>query len=399
MSTTEQLLIAGGGIGGMAAAFAVARAGWDVRLYERASGFGEFGAGAQLGPNATRILRAWGMERELTNAAAFPERRQLRNAVTGGELGALELGARTLAHYGAPHATIHRSDLHLMLCMAAGVQEGVHINLGRELTSYADDGSAVTITTSTGLQVEGEALLGADGIFSRVRQQMLGDGAPRFTGRLAYCAMLAQAALPQALRSAQITEWLGPHLYVVQYSVRCGELMNLVAIVPGQPPADEQDWDDSANTANLQRALGAACTGLRDLIEAAPSASINPHPWLLWPLAGRPPVQGAHQLAQGRIALLGDAAHPLRPWLAQDASMAVEDAAELARALSMTAVDVATRFKRYALARWQRVARVQTHAQRSGQIFHAAGPMRLGRDASMRLLGERVLDAPWLYGN
>ncbi|QTD43956.1 FAD-dependent monooxygenase [Ottowia testudinis] len=395
--TTQQLLIAGGGIGGLAAALAVARAGWEVRLYERAAEFSEVGAGVQLGPNVTRILQAWGLEDELRAVAAFPDRLQVRNATSGADLGTLALGARALERYGAPYATVHRSDLHRVLCMAAGSEPNVHLNLDHWLTSYVDDGKAVTLGTVAGQQIEGDALLGADGLWSRVRQQLLNDGPPRVTGHLAYRTMLRQSALPAALRSAQVTAWLGPRLHVVQYPVRRGEWMNVVAIVHGDPPADAQGWDHGANAADLQRAMGDTCAPLRELIAAVPEATVNDHAWRLWALADRPPVQGAGDMAQGLVALAGDAAHPMRPYLAQGAGMAIEDAAELARALAMDAVDVPTRLKRYALARWQRCARVQARSIRNGQIFHSTGVVRLGRDASIKLLGERILDVPWLY--
>ena len=394
---TLQLLIAGGGIGGLAGALAAARAGWEVRLYERAAQFSEIGAGIQLGPNATRVLHEWGLEGDLRAVAAFPERLQVRDAGSGAELGALPLGARTLQRYGAPYATVHRADIHRLLYRAAARQPGVHFKLDSGLSDYSDDGRAVRVKTLLGAEVEGDALLAADGLWSRLRQQLLGDGPPRVTGHLAYRAMLSQAELPAALRSQQVTAWLGPDLHVVHYPVRGGDWLNLVAIVHGAPPPDPANWDHAANAADLARALQGTCAPLRDLIAAAPSASINHQPWRLWPLADRAPVRGPEQMAAGLVALLGDAAHPMRPYLAQGAGMAIEDAAELGRALAMDAVDGPTRLARYALARWQRVARVQARSRRNGEIFHSSGLTRLGRNASIRLLGERVLDVPWLY--
>ena len=293
MTTTQQLLIAGGGIGGLAAALAVARAGWEVRLYERAAEFTEVGAGVQLGPNVTRILQACGLEEELRAVAAFPDRLQVRNATSGADLGTLALGARALQRYGAPYATIHRADLHRILCMAAGSAPNVHLNLDHWLAGYTDDGKVVTLNTVAGQQIEGDALLGADGVWSRVRQQLLNDGPPRVTGHLAYRTMLCQSALPAALRSTQVTAWLGPRLHVVQYPVRGGEWMNVVAIVHGDPPADAQGWDHGANAADLARAMGATCAPLRELIAAASDATVNDHAWRLWALADRPPVEGA----------------------------------------------------------------------------------------------------------
>ncbi|MCL1960519.1 MAG: FAD-dependent monooxygenase [Desulfovibrionaceae bacterium] len=398
MSTAPQLLIVGGGIGGLAAALAVSRAGVQARLFERAPAFGEVSAGIQLGPNATRILCGWGLERELAAAASFPERLQIRDAVSGAELGVLPLGREAFDRYGAPHATIHRADLHRLLCAAVMSQAEVHINLAHGMDRFHDDGKAVTLTTTAGKQIEGDALLGADGAWGRVRQQLLGDQAPRLTGLLAYRAMLNQPALPAALRGAQITVWLGPRLHVAQYPVRGGQWMSVAAIARGQPPGDMQTWNHDANAAALRQAAGAVCAPLRDLLDAAPAATVNEHAWRLWPLADRAPVRSADQLARGCVALLGDAAHPMRPYLTQGAGMAIEDAAELARALVMDVVDVPIRLLRYAQARWQRVARVQAQSTRSGHLFHAAGLVRAGRDAAIRLLGARLLDLPWLYG-
>lgn len=398
MSSTQQALIVGGGIGGLAAALAALRAGWEVRLFERAASFSEVGAGVQLGPNVTRILHGWGLADELRAVAAFPHRLQVRCALTGAELGQLPLGQRAVERYGAPYATIHRADIHGLLLHAVLRQGGAQLRLDEPLAGFTDDGKAVRLTTAGGKVVEGDALIGADGVRSRVRELLLGDGAPRPTGHLAYRTMLEQAALPHELRSAQVTAWLGPRLHLVQYPVRGGAWMNVVAIVQGQPPAELDLWDHAAHAADLVRAMGDTCAPLRELIRAANIATLNPHPWRLWPLADRLPVGAAREMAQGLVALLGDAAHPMRPYLAQGAGMAIEDAAELGRALAMEAVDVSTRLARYALARWQRVARVQAQSRRNGGIFHATGAVRLGRNLSMRLLGERLLDQPWLYG-
>jgi salicylate hydroxylase len=393
-----EVLIVGGGIGGLAAALAAARAGCEVRLYERAPAFSEVGAGIQLGPNVTRILIDWGLEDELRAVASFPERLLVRDAETGDALGALRLGERTLARYGAPYATIHRADIHRLLARAAMAEERVHLSLNHQLIEYTQTAGAVALTLDREPKVEGDVLIGADGVWSRVRQQLLDDGPAGLTGHLAYRAMLRTDGLPEELRANQVTAWLGPHLHVVQYPVRGGQWTNVVAIIQAEPPADAQDWDHGANAADLARALGEVCAPLRALLAAAPGASVNEHPWRLWALADRPPVQDEGQMARGLVALLGDAAHPMRPFLAQGAAMAIEDAAELARALAMDAVDVPTRLKRYALARWQRCARVQARSARNGEIFHATGLMRWGRDASIRLLGERLLDVPWLYG-
>ena len=414
---TRQALIAGGGIGGLAATLAASRAGWDVRLYERAPAFSEVGAGVQLGPNVVRVLNGWGLQGALGRVAAFPDSLLVRDAVSGHELGALPLGSRAMEKYGAPYLTLHRADLHALLLQAVQARDHVWLNLNSPVVGYADNGREVTLQTQPAaaatpglhpvpgaslLEVEGEALIGADGLWSRVRQLMLNDAPPRVTGHLAYRAMLPQTSLPARLRSQQVTVWLGPRLHVVHYPVRGGEWLNVVAIVQGQVAGDLQSWDHHANAADLQQAMGQTAKLLQDLIQAVTDGGNRAGPsWRLWPLSDRPPMSGAHQQAKGRVALLGDAAHPMRPYLAQGAGMAIEDAAELGSALAQAldpAFDVPTVLQRYALNRWERNARVQARSLRNGQIFHAQGPLRWARDASMKLLGEKLLDMPWLYG-
>ena len=411
---TRQVLIAGGGIGGLAAALSASRAGWNVRLFERASAFSEVGAGVQLGPNVTRVLQGWGLNDALARVAAFPERLQVRDARSGRELGMLPLGDRALQKYGAPYATIHRADLHALLLQAVQSRDEVLLRLDTGVAGYVDGGHQVNLQLqapaaagSSGAlallpDVQGDALVGADGLWSRVRQLMLDDAPPRVIGHLAYRAMLPQNSLPARMRSQQVMVWLGPRLHVVHYPVRGGEWLNVVAIVQGQIEGDLQSWDHNANAGELQNAIRPTTVLLRDLIQAVTDGGNRAGPcWRLWPLCDRPPLRGAHQQAQGRVALLGDAAHPMRPYLAQGAGMAIEDAAALGAALALgldPAFDVPSVLQRYALNRWQRNARVQARSVRNGQLFHAEGPLRWARDASMKLLGEKLLDMPWLYG-
>jgi salicylate hydroxylase len=390
----RRVLIAGGGIGGLAAALACSRAGWGVHLMERSAEFAEVGAGIQLGPNVVRVLHGWGLRPALSSVAAFPERLQVRNAKSGIALAELPLGQGMTQRYGAPYATVHRADLQQLL-LAAVLQGGdVALQVNCEVLAYAATGVAVSAQTRRGATAEGDALIGADGLWSRVRQQMLDDGIPRVTGHLAYRAMLPQASLPRHLRSNQVTAWLGPGLHLVQYPVRGGEWLNVVGIVRGQASGDLQSWDHSTNAADLRAALAGMCPALTALVEAIPQ-------WRLWALCDRPPMQGAQQQAQGPVALLGDAAHPMRPYLAQGAGMAIEDASSLGRTLGEaegTSTAVSQALRRYAVERWQRNARVQTRSIRNGEIFHASGLVRWGRDWSLRLLGARLLDLPWLYG-
>jgi salicylate hydroxylase len=390
---TQQLLIAGGGIGGMAAALAARRAGWDVHLFEQASEFSEVGAGIQLGPNASAILREWDLlDTALKDGVARPARLAVRDARTGRELGSLPLAGRAEALYGAPYLTVHRADLHAALRSAARAA-GATLHEGRRITGVREQGDSVRAAAGGDEDVEGDALVGADGLWSVVRAQVAGDKAPRATGHLAYRGLVRQADLPAALRSDEVTAWLAPRMHGVTYPVRGGEWLNAVCVVEGASSGDARHWDHAANAADLESALGPVCTELLDRLRAVPA-------WRLWMLHDRPPLRDAGRMAAGRIALLGDAAHPMLPYLAQGAGMALEDARELQRVLAVAdgrLIDVPTALRRYALNRWARCARVQRRSQRNGVIFHAAGPLRWGRDAAMALLGDRLLDLPWLY--
>ncbi len=391
-----KVLIAGGGIGGLAAALACARAGQTVQLFERAPVFAEIGAGIQLGSNVTRILHGWGLQEALEAVAAYPDRLQARDAVSGKTLGTLRLGDAAQQRYGAPYATVHRADLHGLLANAVADQHGVAVELNSTIDRYEQQGAAITATTVRGERLQGDLLVGADGLRSRVRQQLLNDGVPQPTTHRAYRALISQSSLPAALRSNCVTAWLGPQLHVVQYPVRGGEWLNVVAFIAAMQPeaaAQADEWDQAASTTTLQTLMRRACQPLNDLIRAIDI-------WRAWPVCHRPPMQGPHEQARGHVALLGDAAHPMLPYLAQGAGMAIEDAHALGWALGQglqDKLDVPDALQTYANARWQRNARVQRRAMRNEQIFHAAGVVALGRDLSMRLLGERLMDLPWLY--
>jgi salicylate hydroxylase len=393
-----QALIAGAGIGGLAAALACSQAGWRVHVFERAPEFSEVGAGIQLGPNVGRVLQAWGLNKALAQVAAFPEQLEVRSALTGEVLASLPLGEQIAQRYGAPYATLHRADLHQLLLNAVEAQTGVQLHLNTVVQGFTQTPQTVRLRTqsSSGApdeavhEAEGDVLIGADGVWSFVREQLLGDGDPIVTGHLAYRALLPQHSLPARLRSHQVTVWLGPRLHVVQYPVHGGEWLNVVAIVHGSVQGEAQSWDHSSNADDLRAALIGTCASLQALIEAVPE-------WRLWVLHDRLPMRGADQQARGLVALLGDAAHPMRPYLAQGAGMALEDAACLGQLLSQNRQDVTTQLQRYANLRWQRNARVQARAIRNGEIFHLDGVARWGRDAVLKMFGERLLDLPWLY--
>ncbi|MEY5099481.1 MAG: hypothetical protein RJA36_2200 [Pseudomonadota bacterium] len=387
----DDLLVIGGGMAGLGAAWVAARAGLKVTLLEQAAEFSEVGAGIQLGPNAVRVLHDWGLEAELARVAAFPDELRVRAAGSGALLGRLTLGAAMRARYGRPYATVHRADLHRILLDR--VRPLADCRLNERVQRIASGPDSVGVATEAGAQWRAAALLGCDGLWSRMRAGLLADGAPVFSGDLAYRGLVRMADLPAALRRNAVTAWLAPGLHAVHYPVRGGEWMNLVVVVEGPVPADLESWDQQAHAQELRRALGPVHADLDQLLQAVAQ-------WRLWPLNARAPMRGPQEQAQGRVALLGDAAHPMRPYLAQGAAMALEDAWTLGRLLERArgaAPDWPALLQAFAQARWRRNAWVQERSRRNGLVFHATGPLRWGRDLAMGLLGERLIDVPELY--
>jgi len=388
------LLIAGGGVGALSAALVVRRAGWSVQLFEQAQAFSEVGAGLQLGPNATRLLQAWGLGSALEAVAAFPDAVVARRISDGRELGRLPLGAQAVQRYGAPYATLHRRDLHGLLLEGLQELEGVELQLGCKVLAFEESAERVSLIGERGCLAEGHGLIGADGLWSRVREFLLQDQRAQPTGHLAYRALIPRADLPRLFQSNVVTVWLGPHQHAVTYPIRGGDALNLVLIVRGQSPPFLQTWDDVVLVDEARRAVWQSCSALQDCVAAAPA-------WGRWSLCDRPPVDSPSEMARGRVALLGDAAHPMRPFLAQGAAMSIEDAAELGRVLKdlrSPGTDLPSALSVYAQQRWQRVAQVQARSRRNGKIFHAVGPIRRARDLALRFAGSRLMDLPWLYG-
>lgn len=406
----KQLLIAGGGIGGMALALAASRNGIQTDLLEQTAEFSEVGAGIQLGPNAVRVLDDWGLMEPLKAVAAFPNALRVRDAHDGNVLGEKLLGELARARYGQPYATIHRADALNLLVQAVKQQSNVTLHLKERVRSVWETPEGVAVHTESGRNLEAGALVGCDGLWSVVRRHVMAgpqglvqggeppiDIAPRFSGHVAYRGMVKQADLAEALRTHVVTAWLGPRLHVVHYPVRRGALVNIVAVVEGRQTSNPQSWSHEANRADLMRAVGPVHPMLSGMLDAVDL-------WKLWPLNDRPPMTGPYEHAQGKVALAGDAAHPMRPYLAQGAAMALEDAWTLGQLLAQanarqpdSTLDWAALFERFAQARWRRNARVQSNSIRNGRAFHAEGWMRLARNATMALMGDRLLDKPWLY--
>ena len=295
------------------------------------------------------------------------------------------MGQNFQEHYGAPYLTIHRADLHGVLLNALQSKGSCDLRLNAPWTDIHN--SLLTEQTS--------ALIGADGINSTVRSQVWGPQPLQASGHWAYRTLLPRHVLPAAWRSDAMGLWLGPRLHVVHYPVRGGDWLNLVVLVESNDTPTEAAWDTQRSAEqtfhDLQHALQGTCSRLQDLVRMAEH-------WRAWALFDRPPLQSPRDMAKGRVALLGDAAHPMLPYLAQGAGMAIEDADVLAQYWPQAGLSVEQRLQAYAQARWQRVAKVQARARRNARLFHASGVLAWGRDTAMRVGGAAVMDMPWLYG-
>ncbi|MBN8756413.1 MULTISPECIES: FAD-dependent monooxygenase [Variovorax] len=389
------ILVAGGGIGGLATALALSRHRHRADVFEQAAVFGEIGAGVQLGPNATRRLQQLDLGQGLAAIAARPDALVVHSADSGSELARMPLGDTMQQRYGAPYFCVHRADLHGLLLEAVRARGTGALVTAARIAQVETSDDLVCMSSNDARAWEGEAIVGADGLWSLVRRQLDTPSAaqsPRVTGHTAWRSLIEQAKLPAAMRRRQVDVWLGPRLHAVAYPVRGGDWLNVVVIAESAPAGDARDWDQASSIAALRQAMGRSCAGLQSLLDAMPG-------WRAWSLGDRAPMTGAAEMAHERVALVGDAAHPMVPYLAQGAGMAIEDALALADALGEgSAAEVPAAFARYAEARWARNAQVQARARRNGEIFHATGPVRLGRDIAMRLLGAKLLDQPWLYG-
>lgn len=389
------ILVAGGGIGGLATALALSRHRHRADVFEQAAVFGEIGAGVQLGPNVTRRLQQLDLGPGLAAIAARPDALVVHSADSGSDLARMPLGDAMQQRYGAPYFCVHRADLHGLLLDAVRARGTGTLVTAARIVQVETSDDLVCMSSTDARAWEGEAIVGADGLWSLVRRQLDTPSAaqpPRVTGHTAWRSLIEQAKLPAALRRRHVDVWLGPRLHAVAYPVRGGDWLNVVVIAESAPAGDARDWDQSSSIAALRQAMGRSCGALQSLLDAMPA-------WRAWSLGDRAPMTSAADMAHERVALVGDAAHPMVPYLAQGAGMAIEDALALADALGEgNAADVPAAFARYAEARWARNAQVQARARRNGEIFHATGAVRLGRDMAMRLLGAKLLDQPWLYG-
>jgi salicylate hydroxylase len=363
-SPALQVLVAGGGIGGLAAAYALAQDGHQVTVLEQSSTFGEIGAGIQLGPNIFKMFDYLGLTDAVSKVSFFPAGLCMNDVRSAERVVRVPLAETVRAAYGFPYGVIYRVDLHRILLQACQAQSGVTLRTGAKVDSYTQSADGVRIGLAGGETLDGSALVGADGLWSRIREAVVGDGKPRVSGHIAYRAVLKRDEVPAHLWSDDVVLWGGEKTHLVHYPLRRGELFNLVAVFHSNKY--DEGWNTFGDTGELNERFAEACPRVRELL-----AKIET--WKMWVLCDREPVKN---WTDGRVTLLGDAAHPMLQYLAQGAGQAIEDSVVLREALRLAKGDVPQALQKYQLARYLRTGRVQLTARFYGDIYHASGVQR-----------------------
>lgn len=387
MTQPLRFLVAGGGIGGLAAACVLARDGHSATVLEQSSAFGEIGAGIQLGPNIFRMFDRLGLTPAVNGVAFFPPAMGMNDIRTGERVVRVPLGDAARAAYGYPYGVIYRADLHDVFLQACRELPNVTLRTSSKVEAFTQDADGVAAQLAGGEIVRGDALIGADGLWSRVREAIVGDGKPRVSGHIAYRAVLKRDDVPPHLWSDEVTLWGGEKTHLVHYPLRRGELFNLVAVFHSNKY--DEGWNTFGDPAELHERFAQAVPQVRELLGKIET-------WKMWVLCDREPVQ---TWSDGRVTLLGDAAHPMLQYLAQGAGQAIEDAVVLGAALRFAEGDVPTAFRHYQQARYLRTGRVQLTARFYGDIYHASGVTRELRNRMFRSGTEAAGFAglKWMY--
>ena len=364
MAQPLNLLVAGGGIGGLAAAYVLARNGHRVTVLEQSAAFGEIGAGIQLGPNIFKMFEYLGLTEAVSRVAFFPPGLGMNDVRTGEKVVRVPLGDTALAAYGYPYGVIYRADLHQVFLDACRASPNVTLRTSAKVESFEQEGAGVRVHLTGGEALQGDALIGADGLWSRIREAVVGDGKPRVSGHIAYRAVLKREDVPAHLWSDDVLLWGGEKTHLVHYPLRRGELFNLVAVFHSNKY--DEGWNTFGDAAELNERFALAVPQVRELLGKIET-------WKMWVLCDREPVKN---WSDRRVTLLGDAAHPMLQYLAQGAGQAIEDAVVLGEALRFTHGKVEDAFLKYQQARYLRTGRVQLTARFYGDIYHAAGVQR-----------------------
>jgi salicylate hydroxylase len=384
---TRPIIIAGGGIGGLATAYALARKGFPVRVLEQSPEFREVGAGIQLGPNIFRVLDRIGLKDAVLADAHRPPGMEMRDALTGKLITRMPLGADCIERFKQPYAVIHRADIHGVFLKSCQGNHLITLENSQMVDGYEDHGEHVSVTLGSGERIEGRALIGCDGMWSKIRERIVGDGKPRVSGHIAYRAVLKRADVPDDLWRPDVVLWAGPRTHFVHYPLRRGELYNLVAVFHSDHYVE--GWNTEGSKELLWQHFKSQRPEVLRMLERIET-------WRMWVLCDREPVK---TWSKGRVALLGDAAHPMLQYLAQGACMATEDAVCLADCVADMPDDIPAAFQAYQQARYLRTARVQIMARVYGDFYHARGPTAELRDQMLsgRTKQQSYDGIAWLY--
>ncbi|MBB5215341.1 3-hydroxybenzoate 6-monooxygenase [Parapusillimonas granuli] len=386
-TSASPVLVAGGGIGGLAAALALVRRGYEVKVFEQAPEIGEIGAGIQLGPNAFHAFDALGIGEKARGRAVYTDYMVMHDAVDGRQVARIPTGAAFRERFGNPYAVIHRVDVHTSLLEGALETGKVEFHTNTRIERVEQSADAVTVHDQNGKSWQGTALIGADGVKSVVREQYVGDPA-RVTGHVVYRAVVDKEDFPEDLRWNAASIWVGPNCHLVHYPLRGGEQYNVVVTFHSR---QQETWGvTDGSKEEVQSYFQGICDQARQLIDL-------PKNWRRWATADRDPIG---QWTFGRATLLGDAAHPTTQYLAQGACMAMEDAVTLGEALRLHDNDWNRALSLYERSRVARTARIVLSSREMGRLYHAKGVERLVRnDLWKGRSPERFFDAmEWLYG-
>jgi salicylate hydroxylase len=386
-STGKKFIVVGGGIGGLAAAVALSQQGVHVTVLEQATELGEIGAGVQLGPNAFAALDALGVGENARKRAVFTERLIMMDAVDGSEVGSFPVGQAFRDRFKNPYAVIHRADIHTSMLEATQGSDLIHVETSTKVVSVTQDNEGVTAVDQNGRIFKADALVAADGVRSVIREKMFKDP-PRISGHVVYRAVVPVAEMPLDLQINAPVVWAGPDCHLVHYPLRDGQQYNLVVTFHSR---QEEEWGvtDGSKEEVLSYFEG-ICPRARQMLHL-------PKTWRRWATADRNPLE---KWGDGRVTMLGDAAHGMLQYMAQGACMAIEDAVTLGQAMKHCHGDVVKTFQLYEKSRIPRTARVVLSAREMGRLYHAKGVERLVRNQLWEgRTPERFYDAlEWLYG-
>ena len=386
-SNNKPVLIAGGGIGGLAAALALVRQGFSVKVFEQTPEIGEIGAGIQLGPNAFHAFDALGVGEKARARAVYTDEMVMHDALDETLVGRIPTGEAFRQRFGNPYAVIHRVDVHLSLLEGAQETGKVEFFTSTRIERVEQDDAGVTIYDQHGDAHHGVVLIGADGVRSVVRAKYVNDP-PRVTGHVVYRSVIDKKDFPSDLQWNAASIWVGPNCHLVHYPLRGGEQYNVVVTFHSR---NQEEWGvTEGSREEVQSYFQGICPKARQLIDL-------PKQWKRWATADREPIG---QWSFGRVTLLGDAAHPTTQYMAQGACMAIEDAVTLGEALRVNQNDFVKAFDQYQHARVTRTARIVLSSREMGRIYHAKGVERLVRNSLWKgRTPERFYDAmEWLYG-